>query len=185
MGKSVRKWNGNMIFLKDMHNNRTFHYQYICMTEPHTRPVKQVLAYKIKLVLTPTCKQEFDETKVLFRHSQCRCPAHSQALVLAVRVAAPVCWLIVNTPQWDLLPWPISHPDKPGLCATLSPSLAVTHLFPSSPPPSPGRTDSDIFLTHGGKNDTGPLNQNKHLSITDERGHLPFLFFSFFTTHIE
>lgn len=37
-------------------------------------------------------------------------------------------------------------------------------------------SSSDIFLTHSGKGGTRPMNQNKHLSITDERGLLPIFY---------
>lgn len=58
------------------------------------------------------------QTKVLLSNTKCRWPTHVQVMWLAVRLQ-PEAWVIVNTPQWDLLPQAISHLDKHCLYATL------------------------------------------------------------------
>lgn len=109
--------------------------------------------------------------KVLLTYTKRRWPACFQVMWPAVRLQ-PEARLIVNTPRWDLLPRAISHPDKHCLCVTLSAHDTLVSTFAR-------RSSSDIFLTHSGKSDTRPLNQNKHLSITDERGLWP-IFYSMF-----
>lgn len=71
------------------------------------------------------------------------------------------------------MPRAISHPDKHGVCVTLYAydTLVSTTITQRSGP--------EIFLTYS---DTRPVNQNKHLSIIDERGLLPIFFF-FFLQH--
>lgn len=78
-------------------------------------------------------------------------------LVVRLQAAAR---LTVSAPQWDLLPWAISHPDTHGVCVTLWLWHACFHRLPTS---------SAVFLTCSGRSDTRPANRNRRLSITDEK----------------